>query len=182
MRHVLRTVAAVRFALSTRRDLLLESLACAISCTYSRVRAGFRASDCLLWLILRRVWPRLRDALRSSRGSPSRPNSCPKRQPGPPIMGVQQTIVQPLRRILTPFTRAEVSGGRNLLLITTVIQRDFRICTSRPPSRNATSSISWFIRNTPRPLVLKTLSPASGSGIVVGSKPDPGSRTTMMIP
>jgi hypothetical protein len=38
MRDASRTVAAIRFALATRRDLLLESLAFAISWAYSPVR------------------------------------------------------------------------------------------------------------------------------------------------
>jgi hypothetical protein len=38
MRHVVRMVVAIRFALSTRRDLLLEILASATNCTYSFVR------------------------------------------------------------------------------------------------------------------------------------------------
>jgi len=64
MRHVPRTVAAIRFAWSTRRDLLLESLALRHQLG---VLAGsnrrFRPADRLLWLILRRMWPRWRDAL-----------------------------------------------------------------------------------------------------------------------
>src|SRR6266850_2156935 len=64
MRHVVGTVTAIRFALSTRRDLLLEVLAlhhqlAVLASSNGRVRP----SDRLLWLILRRVWPRWRDAL-----------------------------------------------------------------------------------------------------------------------
>jgi Homeodomain-like domain len=64
MRDVVRTVAAIRFALSTRRDLLLESLALRHQLrVLARSNRRFRPSDGLLWLILRRVWPRWRDAL-----------------------------------------------------------------------------------------------------------------------
>jgi hypothetical protein len=64
MRHVVRTVTALRFALSTRRDLLLEVLALHHQlAVLARSNRRFRPSDRLLWLILRRVWPRWRDAL-----------------------------------------------------------------------------------------------------------------------
>ena len=64
MRHVVRTLAAIRFALSTRRDLLLESLALRHQLgVLARSNRCFRPSDRLLWLILRQVWPRWRDAL-----------------------------------------------------------------------------------------------------------------------
>ena len=57
--HVVRTLAAIRFALSTRRDLLLEILALLHQLAVrARLNRRFRPSDCLLWLILRRVWPR----------------------------------------------------------------------------------------------------------------------------
>jgi hypothetical protein len=64
MRHVGPTVAAIRIALATRRDLLLESLALRHQLgVLARSNRPFRTSDRLLWLILRRVWPRWRDAL-----------------------------------------------------------------------------------------------------------------------
>jgi putative transposase len=64
MRHAGRTVAAIRFALSTHRDLLLEILALPHQLgVLARSNRRFRASDRLLWLILRRLWPRWRDAL-----------------------------------------------------------------------------------------------------------------------
>src|SRR6185295_552582 len=64
MRHVVRMVTAIRFALSTRRDLLLEVLALHHQlAVLARSNRRFHASDRLLWLILRRVWPRWRDAL-----------------------------------------------------------------------------------------------------------------------
>jgi hypothetical protein len=64
MHHVIRTLAAIRFALSTRRDLLLEILALHHQLAVrARGNRRFRLSDRLLWLILRRVWPRWRDAL-----------------------------------------------------------------------------------------------------------------------
>ncbi len=64
MQHVVRTLAAIRFALSTRRDLLLEMLALRHQlAVLARSNRRFRPSDRLLWLILRRVWPRWRDAL-----------------------------------------------------------------------------------------------------------------------
>jgi hypothetical protein len=64
MRHTGRTVAAIRFASSTRRDLLLEILALRHQlAVLARSNQRFRRSDLLLWLILRRVWPCWRDAL-----------------------------------------------------------------------------------------------------------------------
>jgi len=64
MQHVIRTLAAIRFALATRRDLLLEILALRHQLAVrARPNRRFRPSDRLLWLILRRVWPRWRDAL-----------------------------------------------------------------------------------------------------------------------
>jgi Homeodomain-like domain len=64
MRHVVPTVAAIRFALATRRDLLLECLALRHQLgVLGRSNRRFRPSDRLLWLILRRVWSRWRDAL-----------------------------------------------------------------------------------------------------------------------
>jgi hypothetical protein len=64
MRHVVPTVAAIRFALSTRRDLLLECLALRHQlAVLARSNRRFRPSDRVLWLILRRVWPRWRDVL-----------------------------------------------------------------------------------------------------------------------
>lgn len=64
MRDVVRTVAAVRLALSTRRDFLLESLALRHQLgILARSNRRFRAADRLLWLLLRRLWPRWREAL-----------------------------------------------------------------------------------------------------------------------
>jgi Homeodomain-like domain len=62
--HLVRAVAAVRFALSTRRDLLLEILAIRHQLrVLVRSNRRFRPSDRLLWLVLRRWWPQWRDAL-----------------------------------------------------------------------------------------------------------------------
>src|SRR5216683_1371721 len=64
MRDAFRTVAALRSALSTRRDLLLEHLALRHQLgVLARSDRRFRPSDRLLWLCLRRLWPRWRDAL-----------------------------------------------------------------------------------------------------------------------
>jgi Homeodomain-like domain len=64
MRHVVQTVAAIRFAVSTRRDLLLEILALHHQLrVLVRSNRRFRPSDRLLWLVLRQLWPRWRDAL-----------------------------------------------------------------------------------------------------------------------
>ena len=57
-------VAALRSALSTRRDLLLESLALRHQLgVLARSDRRFRPSDRLLWVLLRRLWPRWRAAL-----------------------------------------------------------------------------------------------------------------------
>jgi hypothetical protein len=64
MRRVVGTVAAIRFAFSTRRDPLLEMLALRHQlAVLVHSNRRFRPSDRLLWLILRRMWPRWRDAL-----------------------------------------------------------------------------------------------------------------------
>jgi hypothetical protein len=64
MRHVVATVIALRFALSTRRDLLLEMRALRHQvAVLARSSRRFRPSDRLVWLILRRMWPQWRDAL-----------------------------------------------------------------------------------------------------------------------
>ena len=57
-------VTAIRFALWTRRDLLLEMLALRPQlAVLRRSNRRFRSSDRLPWLILRRIWPQWRDAL-----------------------------------------------------------------------------------------------------------------------
>src|SRR6266849_4857443 len=64
MRDAVRTVAALRSALSTRRDLLLEHLALRHQLgIFARSDRRFRPSDRLLWVCLRRLWPRWRKAL-----------------------------------------------------------------------------------------------------------------------
>src|SRR5678815_382647 len=63
MQRLIRALAAIRFAWSTRRDLL-EILALRHQLAVrARPNRRFRPSDRLLWLTLRRVWPRWRDAL-----------------------------------------------------------------------------------------------------------------------
>src|SRR4029453_1037497 len=64
MRQVVRMVTAIRLAVWTRRDLLLEILAlrhqlAVLTCS----NRPFRPSDRLLWLVLRRIWPQWRSAL-----------------------------------------------------------------------------------------------------------------------
>ena len=64
MLDVFRAVAAVRLALSTRRDLLLESLALRHQLgVLVRSNRSFRAADRLFWLLLRRSWLRWREGL-----------------------------------------------------------------------------------------------------------------------
>src|SRR5713226_7955331 len=64
MHHAFRTVWALRSALSTRRDLLLEILALRHQLgVLGRADRRFRPSDRLLWVCLRRLWPRWRNAL-----------------------------------------------------------------------------------------------------------------------
>jgi hypothetical protein len=64
MCHVVATVTEIRLALSVRRDLLLEMLALHHQVTVlARSNRRFRPSDRLLWLILRWLFPRWRDAL-----------------------------------------------------------------------------------------------------------------------
>jgi hypothetical protein len=64
MRDVSRTCVAVRSASSTRRDLLLESLALRHQLSVlARSNRRFHSSDPLLWLLLRWLWPRWREAL-----------------------------------------------------------------------------------------------------------------------
>jgi putative transposase len=64
MCDVFRTVAAFRSALSAHRDLLLEILALRHQLgILARSDRRFRPSDRLLWVCLRRWWPRWREAL-----------------------------------------------------------------------------------------------------------------------
>src|SRR5882672_12474977 len=64
MRDGIRTVAALRSALSARRDLLLEYLALRHQVAIlTRSDRRFRPADRLLWLCLRRLWPRWGQAL-----------------------------------------------------------------------------------------------------------------------
>ena len=64
MRHVVRAVTAVQFALATRHDLLLEVLALRHQlAVLARSNRRFCPSDRLLWLILIRLSPQWRDAL-----------------------------------------------------------------------------------------------------------------------
>src|SRR5256885_5472993 len=64
MRAVIRTGAAVRSARVTRRDLLLETLALRHQLgVLARSNRRFRPADRLLWLFLRWLWPRWREAL-----------------------------------------------------------------------------------------------------------------------
>mgnify|MGYP003577730220 CR=1 FL=1 len=64
MLHVIRTLAAIRFALARVETSCSRSSPYAIKLAVrARPNRRFRPSDRLLWLILRRVWPRWRDAL-----------------------------------------------------------------------------------------------------------------------
>jgi hypothetical protein len=64
MSDACRTVAVPRSALSARRDLLLEILALRHQLgVLARSDRRFRPSDRLLWVCLRWLWPRWRDAL-----------------------------------------------------------------------------------------------------------------------
>src|SRR5258708_16877599 len=64
MREACRTVAGLRSTLSTRGNLLLEILALRHQLgVLARSDRRFRPSDRLLWLFLRRLWPRWREAL-----------------------------------------------------------------------------------------------------------------------
>jgi hypothetical protein len=58
-------VTAIRLALATRRDLLFEVLALRHQlAVLTRSNRRFGASDRLLWLFLRSLWPQWKDALR----------------------------------------------------------------------------------------------------------------------
>ena len=64
MCDAIRTVAVLRSALSTRRDLLFEILALHHQLgVLGRSDRRFRLSDRLFWVCLRRWWPRWREAL-----------------------------------------------------------------------------------------------------------------------
>src|SRR5947207_2841284 len=64
MRDSIRTVDALRSALSARRDLFLEHLALRHQVgILARSNRRFRAADRLLWLCLRSLWPTWRQAL-----------------------------------------------------------------------------------------------------------------------
>jgi hypothetical protein len=64
MRGGFRTGATVRAAQATRTDLLLETVAlCHQLGVLARSQRRFRPNDRLLWLLLRWLWPRWREAL-----------------------------------------------------------------------------------------------------------------------
>jgi hypothetical protein len=64
MRRIVQTTATIPFASSGRRDLLFELLALHHQLSVlARSNRRLRSPDRLLWLILRRVWPRWREAL-----------------------------------------------------------------------------------------------------------------------
>src|SRR5262245_25139720 len=64
MRRIVRATATIPFASSGRRDLLFELLALHHQLgVLARSNRRLRSADRLFWLILRRVWPRWRDAL-----------------------------------------------------------------------------------------------------------------------
>jgi hypothetical protein len=137
MCDALRTVAAVRIALSTRRELLLESLALRHQLgVLARSNRRFRASDRLLWLLLRRLWP-----CRWRIGSPAtkslkrtrhcdesvRPQTVwsPGCSQGP---GHTRGVQNPMRRIasllrflidlhVVGFRRASLEGDRHLFAV-----------------------------------------------------------------
>src|SRR5262249_27250685 len=63
MRRIVQTAATIPFASSGRRDLLFEQLALHHQLrVLARSNRRLHSPDRLLWLILRRVWPRWRDA------------------------------------------------------------------------------------------------------------------------
>ena len=64
MRGDFKTAAAARAAQATRIDLLLETLALRHQLSVlARSHRGFCPTDRLFWLLLRRLWPRWREAL-----------------------------------------------------------------------------------------------------------------------
>jgi hypothetical protein len=64
MRRLVQTTATIPFASSGRRDLLFELLALQHQLrVLARSNRRLRSADRLLWLLLRRAWPRWRDAL-----------------------------------------------------------------------------------------------------------------------
>src|SRR5207237_3079395 len=64
MRSVITTVGALRSLCATRRDLLLETLALRHQLgVLARSNRRFRPAGRLLWLFLRWLWPRWREAL-----------------------------------------------------------------------------------------------------------------------
>jgi hypothetical protein len=64
MRDAFRTIAVLRSALTAHRDLLLEILALRHQvCVLGRSDRRFRPSDRLLWVCLRRWWPRWSETL-----------------------------------------------------------------------------------------------------------------------
>ena len=64
MRRIVQTIATIPFAPSGRRDLVFELLALHHQLrVLARSNRRLRSADRRLWLILRRVWPRWRDAL-----------------------------------------------------------------------------------------------------------------------
>ena len=157
MHDAFRTVGALRSALSTRRDLLLEHLALRHQLgVLARSHRRFRPSDRLLWLCLRRVWPRWRDALvlvqpatvarwrrQGFRGCWSRHS---RRQPGRPRIDSQLRAL--IRRMATEnrLWGAPRIHGELLKLGVTVSERTV---SRYLPDRRTAPSQTWrtFLAN-----------------------------------
>ena len=157
MRYALRTVAALRSALCTRRDLLLEILALRQQLgVLSRSDRRFRPFDRLFWMCLRRVWPRWREALGlvqpatvarwHRRGLPGWWSARSRRRPGRPR--IESDVRNLIRRMRTEncLWGAPRSHGEWLKLGIAVSERTV---SRYRPDRTRGRSQTWrtFLRN-----------------------------------
>jgi hypothetical protein len=161
MRHVVRMVVAIRFALSTRRDLLLEILALRHQLhVLVRSNRRFRPSDRLPWLVLRQFWPQWRDALvvvqpaAVDRWHREWFHRCWRR---PLAMPWQSTHRFNMSRLDSALGRRELSLGRsaNPWRVTQARDRRLRmngVAVSATPRTGAVTDVAYFPRESPRPV------------------------------
>ena len=161
MRHVVRMVVAIRFALSTRRDLLLEILALRHQLrVLVRSNRRVRPSDRLLWLVLRQLWPRWRDALvlvQPGHGRPLASRGVPSML-APPLATCWQTTHRfRMSRLDSALGRRKRSLGRSANPRRVTQARDRRLRTHRVaaparPAEGTVTDVADIPRESPRPV------------------------------
>ncbi|RPJ79599.1 MAG: hypothetical protein EHM13_13220 [Acidobacteria bacterium] len=153
-------LATLRAALRSRRGLVLENLALRHQLgvlARSASRPRLQPSDCLLWIVLRRLWAEWRQALVLVRPETVvrwhregfrrfwRRRSA--RRPGRP--GLDLAIRALIRRIATanPLWGAPRIHGELLKLGITVSERTVSRCLPKPPRRPPSQTWRAFLAN-----------------------------------